>query len=58
MLVVLVYDPFLLDLPPSGELVVSDGELLVEASARIPFTSVGFRIRAREGLWPTSPLVL
>ncbi len=30
VLAVLVYDPFLLDLPPSGELVVSDGELQVE----------------------------
>jgi len=30
VLAVLVYDPFLLDLPPSGDLVVSDGELQVE----------------------------
>lgn len=30
VLIVLVYDPFLIDLPPSGELVVSDGALQVE----------------------------
>ena len=30
LLAVLVYDPFLLELPPSGQLVVSDGELQVE----------------------------
>src|SRR5262249_21334001 len=30
VLAVLVYDPFLLDMPPAGELVVSDGELQVE----------------------------
>ncbi len=30
VLAVLVYDPFLLGLPPSGELVVSDGELQVD----------------------------
>ncbi len=30
VLSVLVYDPFLLELPPSGHLVVSDGELQVE----------------------------
>jgi len=30
VLAVLVYDPFLLDLPKSGEIVVSDGELQIE----------------------------
>ncbi len=30
VLAVLVYDPFLIDLPPSGDLVVSDGALQVE----------------------------
>jgi hypothetical protein len=30
VVVVLVYDPFLLKLPPSGDIVVSDGELQVE----------------------------